>query len=61
MAEAESKFQQALPVMGGKGNWPDQARLRRESDERRASYEQLGSQFFIPKAAGGYYGGDYYW
>jgi hypothetical protein len=61
MVEAESKFQQALPVISGNGNWPDMARLRRESAERSASYEQLGKQFILPKSAGGYYGYDYYW
>jgi tetratricopeptide (TPR) repeat protein len=48
LVEAESKFQQALMTAGGRGDWPDQDRLRKESADRRSSYEQLGNQFIIP-------------
>jgi tetratricopeptide (TPR) repeat protein len=56
MAEAESKFQQALTTMASKGAWADLTRLRKESSERRASYEQLGKEFVVPISYGGYYG-----
>ncbi|MCX5683027.1 MAG: hypothetical protein NT049_05005 [Planctomycetota bacterium] len=54
MAEAETKYQQALMLVAGKGDWPDQARLTKESAERRASYEQLGNQFIVPASYGLY-------
>ncbi|MCX5656418.1 MAG: hypothetical protein NTY65_17415 [Planctomycetota bacterium] len=54
MAEAESKFQQALMTMAGKGAWPDQSRLKKESSERRASYVQLSNEFVVPISYGGY-------
>ena len=56
MAEAESKFQQALMTMAGKGAWADLTRLRKESSERRASYEQLSNEFVAPLSSYGYYG-----
>jgi len=52
MAEGENRFQQALSAMAGKGEWAGQARLQKESSERRASYEQLAKEF-TPRA--GYY------
>jgi len=54
MAEGENKFQQALSAMAGKGEWADQARLQKESSERRASYEQLAKEF-LPRAGYSYY------
>jgi hypothetical protein len=48
MVEAENKFQQALPAMSGKGDWPDLARLQKECAERKANYEQLAGRFVIP-------------
>lgn len=56
MAEAESKYQQTLMLVNGKGDWPDQERLRKESTDRRSSYEQLGNQFIIPPSGYGMYG-----
>jgi len=48
LAQCEDKFQQALPLMAGKGDWPEGEKLRKESAERRASYEQLGKQYIVP-------------
>jgi len=54
LVEVESKFQQALPVMSGKGDWPDLARLQKECAERKANYEQLAGRFIVPPSYGGY-------
>ncbi|MBE3099445.1 MAG: hypothetical protein IMZ44_20195 [Planctomycetes bacterium] len=48
MADCENKFQQAVFLMAGKGDWPDAERMRKESGDRRASYEQFGNQFIVP-------------
>jgi hypothetical protein len=48
LAQCEDKFQQTLPLMAGKGDWPEGEKLRKESAERRASYEQLGKQYIVP-------------
>jgi len=52
LVEAERKFQEGLLLTGGKGDWPDQETLRKESAERLANYEQLSKQFIIPPSYG---------
>jgi tetratricopeptide (TPR) repeat protein len=47
LVDTERKFQRALPTAGGKGDWPDLERLRKESNQRIADYEHLSSQFRI--------------
>lgn len=49
MAEAEKNFQEALFGIGGKGDWPDGETFRKESMDRRATYEQFSKQFVVPE------------
>lgn len=49
MAEAEKNFQEAMFGLGGKGDWPDGETFRKESSDRRATYEQLAREFVVPE------------
>jgi len=55
MVDAETRFQQALPIMAGRGNWPDADRLRNESAARCTTYNQLIKECNIPPYIHDYY------
>jgi len=57
MADCENKFQQAVFIMTGKGDWPDADRLRKESGDRGTSYDEFSKKFYVPR----YYGSSWGW
>jgi len=48
MAESEKGFQDCLTGLAGPGDWADAERLKTESTQRQAEYEQLAEQFVVP-------------
>jgi tetratricopeptide (TPR) repeat protein len=49
MVEAEKNFQESIFTMAGKGDWPDADRLRKESTDRRAAYEEMSNKYVVPE------------
>ena len=48
MAESEKDFRDCLSGLAGPGDWAEAERLKSESTQRQADYEQLAEQFVIP-------------
>jgi hypothetical protein len=60
LAEVEKVYQQNLPLMAGKGSWPEQEQLQSGSAERATNFTKLADQFVVPKYTTPY-GGLYYY
>ncbi len=48
LAANEKSFQEQVTRMAGGGAWPEGDRIRRESESRRVSYENLAEEFVVP-------------